>query len=546
MQKQGSIAAGFGDILSSSAIKSGGMVAAGALTAKVEARLASCAEDTCTAVGDFTLCTDITGAQSCVASGIACGCPAAVSLGMSDLYSTTLPVGDVTFTGRVHGILLQQVSGSAATAAVCSAVTLPSNQATCESAQAGGRSLCTYTAANPSGVPPVVEACGPAATRMVFPNRDDPDKVLNVIFNAFFYDPYFNTPLGHTDMLLPDMPAPAWPAAQSCGNPTGTKCVIATDSASITGGGDVFISSYVSDDINNAMNVEVEGSVGVIEIVDNFGHIPLAKDGELRVHILNSYIFPGSVVVATLADLGVGGWAIVRDARVDDEGGGVVVVVKNLCHELPGSVDTSVGLPDRPDGGAVCATTDAGGQDGTVRTMPAISQPNLLKVGFAIFSSSVDEQAKDDACVAHAVQATCTATVGCTWDLTGLDHCRSTFIGAPWSVDHCDPNPCAENGDSSALCTSAEFSHTCGCSTDYGGAACELCSGLTAPASNCFEQSCTGQSHWCPSGASSNADSCVDSCSGCGGYTTYPLTFAPWVDITLAATTTRYGSTCLV
>ena len=62
-------------------------------------------------------------------------------------------------------------------------MTLPTNQATCEAA---GR--CTYTAADPSAVPAVAESCSPSATRMVFPNLDDPTKVLNVIFNAFFFD----------------------------------------------------------------------------------------------------------------------------------------------------------------------------------------------------------------------------------------------------------------------------------------------------------------------------------------------------------------------
>jgi hypothetical protein len=498
----GSIASGFGSITLSSDVKSGGMVSAGSTIASVDARLASCAVDDCSVMGDFTMCTDVTGAQSCVASGVACGCGSSVSLGMSDLYDASKPDGDITFNGRVHGILLQQVSGSSATAAVCEAVTLPSDQATCEAAQAGGRSLCTYTAANPAGIPPVEEACTPSATRMVFPNRDDPDKVLNVIFNAFFYDPYFNTPLGHTDMLLPDMPAPAWPAAQSCGNPSGVKCEYDSHTAAVSGGGDLFVSSYVTDVTDNALTVTVQGSVGVIEIDAMHLTPSLDKNEELRVHIINrQYIFEGSVVVSTLADIGVGGWAMVRDARIDDGGGGVVIVVKNLCHELLGTAGGSTTTTSAA-GAATCATQD--GEDGGVRVVGN----NKVKVAFAVFSSSADEQAKDE------------------------------------GVDHCDPNPCADNGDAGALCTSAEFSHTCVCSAGYGGAACELCADLTAPASNCFEQSCSGATHWCPAGASANAESCVASCASCGDYTTDPVTFTPWADTSLSATTTRYGTTC--
>lgn len=338
---------------------------------------------------------------------------------------------------------------------------------------------------------------------MVFPNRDDPDKVLNVVFNAFFYTAYENTPLGHTDMLLPDMPAPAWPAAQSCGNPSGTKCEFSSHTATVSGGGDLFVASYVEDVTDNALTVTVQGSVGVIE-VDAMHLTPsLDINEELRVHIINrKYIFEGSVVVATLADIGVGGWAMVRDARIDDGGGGVVIVVKNLCHELLGTTGGAT-TTTSATGVATCASPD--GVDGGVRVIGE----NKVKVAFAVFSSSADEQDKDD------------------------------------GVDHCDPSPCTENGDAGAQCTSAEFSHTCACSAGYGGAACEPCAGLTAPASNCFEQSCTGATHWCPVGASVNAESCVSSCASCGDYTTDPVTFSPWADVSLSATTTRYGNSCV-
>merc|ERR1719456_1527773 len=175
----GSIASGFGSIQLSSPITGGDMKAGGTTTIQDDTRLAACAIDACSVLGDFTLCTDVTGAQSCVASGVACGCGTTVNLGMSAAYDASLPEASIAFNGRVHGILLQQVSGSYATAARCAAVTLPTNQATCEAA---GR--CTYTAADPSAVPAVAESCSPSATRMVFPNLDDPTKVLNVIFNA--------------------------------------------------------------------------------------------------------------------------------------------------------------------------------------------------------------------------------------------------------------------------------------------------------------------------------------------------------------------------
>merc|ERR1711871_567592 len=401
------------------------------------------------------------------------------------------------------------------------------------------------------------EACKPSATRMVFPNRDDPDKVLNIVFNAFFYDPYDNTPLGHTDMLLPDMPAPAWPAAESCGNPTGTKCEYGADTATVSGGGDLFVASYVEDEIDNANNVVVQGSIGVIE-VDATMHLPLGKNQELRVHIINDYISEGSVVLATLADFGSGGWAMVRDAKIDAGGGGAVVVVKNLCHELLGTVGGSTTevirqagrdeqsatcetpdndvvestcaarLPsdratfeaddegrqdDDPDFGTpLCAYTDADlaadppvaeactPRDGSVNE----AGTNKVKVGFVVFSASEDEQAKDFVDLEQTVR-----------------------------LNHCDPNPCTEHGDTEAQCSSeewAEFSHTCACSAGYGGAACEPCADLTAPASNCFEESCTGATpHWCPAGASANAETCVSSCASCGDYTTDPVTFSPWV-----------------
>merc|ERR1711988_1744325 len=193
----------------------------------------------------------------------------------------------------------------------------------------------------------------------------------------------------------------------------------------------------------------------------------------------------------------------VRDAKIDDGGGGVVVVVKNLCHELlgtaGGSTTTTSAAAGRPAGSATCA-------DGGVTVDEELGK---VKVAFAVFSSSADEQAKDA------------------------------------GVDHCDPNPCTENGDAGAQCTSAEFSHTCACSAGYGGAACEPCADLTAPASNCFEQSCTGATHWCPAGASVNAETCVSSCGSCGDYTTDPVTFSPWADPSLSATTTRYGNSCV-
>merc|ERR1711871_1376367 len=348
------------------------------------------------------------------------------------------------------------------------------------------------------------EACKPSATRMVFPNRDDPDKVLNIVFNAFFYDPYDNTPLGHTDMLLPDMPAPAWPAAQSCGNPTGTKCEYGSDTATVSGGGDLFVASYVEDVTDNARQVVVQGSFGVVEVDEMHLNPSLDKNEELRVHIINDrYISEGSVVIATLADFGLGGWAMVRDAKIDDGGGGVVIVVKNLCHELLGTAGGSTTTTSAA-GAATCSTPDGVAGGGVT-----VDETNKVKVGFVIFSSSADEQAKDD------------------------------------GVDHCDPNPCAENGDTGAQCTSAEFSHTCACSPGYGGAACEPCADLTAPASNCFEQSCIGATYWCPSDASANAETCVSSCASCGDYTTDPVTFSPWADPSLSSRTTRYGSTCL-
>jgi hypothetical protein len=505
----GSIASGFGSIILSSDIKSGGMTSAGATTARVDARLAACAVDACSVLGDFTMCTDVTGAQSCVTSGVACGCGSSVSLGMSDLYDASKPAGDIAFNGRVHGILLQQVSGSSSTAAICAAVSLPSDQATCEAAQAGGRSLCTYTAADPSSIPRVSEACTPSATRMVFPNRDDPDKVLNVVFNAFFYTAYENTPLGHTDMLLPDMPAPAWPAAQSCGNPSGTKCQHGSRRATVSGGGDLFVASYVERMTDNALTAVVQGSVGVIEVDPMHLTPALDINEELRVHIINDkYIFEGSVVIATMADIGVGGWATVRDAKIDDGGGGVVIVIKNLCHELLGTAGGATTTTSAA-GAATCMAPDDVTVGGPRAGSVTVVGQNKVKVAFAVFSSSADEQAKD--------------------------------VG----VDHCDPNPCAENGDAGAQCTSAEFSHTCACSAGYGGAACEPCAGLTAPASNCFEQSCTGATHWCPPGASVNAETCVSSCASCGDYTTNPLTFSPWADPSLSSRTTRYGNTCL-
>ena len=68
----------------------------------------------------------------------------------------------------------------------------------------------------------------------------------------------------------------------------------------------------------------MEGSFGIAE-VDAMHLTPsLGKNEELRVHIINEkYISEGSVVIATLADIGVGGWAMVRDAKIDDGGGGV-------------------------------------------------------------------------------------------------------------------------------------------------------------------------------------------------------------------------------
>jgi hypothetical protein len=344
---------------------------------------------------------------------------------------------------------------------------------------------------------------------MVFPNRDDPDKVLNVVFNAFFYTAYENTPLGHTDMLLPDMPAPAWPAAQSCGNPSGTKCQHGSRRATVSGGGDLFVASYVERMTDNALTAVVQGSVGVIEVDPMHLTPALDINEELRVHIINDkYIFEGSVVIATMADIGVGGWATVRDAKIDDGGGGVVIVIKNLCHELLGTAGGATTTTSAA-GAATCMAPDDVTVGGPRAGSVTVVGQNKVKVAFAVFSSSADEQAKD--------------------------------VG----VDHCDPNPCAENGDAGAQCTSAEFSHTCACSAGYGGAACEPCAGLTAPASNCFEQSCTGATHWCPPGASVNAETCVSSCASCGDYTTNPLTFSPWADPSLSSRTTRYGNTCL-